>query len=318
MTLSRRHLVLAGLLAFAATPAQAEYPERPITLIVPFAAGGGTDISARTIAQYLEKEINGRIVVVNKPGAAGEIGLAEVAGAKRDGYTLGIINTPGIVTIPIERKARFSFGSFDFIAAVVDDPGTISVLDDNPIKTVADLVAEARKRPGEVSVGTQGVGSAGHISLLLLEQVTGVRLKPIPFTGASTSRNALLAGEIQATTANLGEALTFAKGQPWRILGVMAKERSPMSPDLPTFAELGYDIEAGSLRGIGGPKGLPAEVVKKLSDGLGRVVQNDRFRETAKATFQPLRFLPTSDYVATLTEADGQFQKLWKTKPWNQ
>jgi tripartite-type tricarboxylate transporter receptor subunit TctC len=307
---------VAGVLSQAA-PAAADYPERPITMVVPFAAGGGTDLSARTIAQFLEKEIGGKIVVVNKPGAAGEIGLAEVANAKPDGYTIGIINTPGIVTIPIEREARFKLDSFDMIAGVVDDPGTISVLESSPIKSIEDLVKAAKAKPGEITVGTQGVGSAGHIGVLLLEKAAGIDLKPIPFTGASTSRNALIAGEIQASMANLGEALTFAAGQPWRILGVMSPEPSPMAPDLPTFKSAGYDIEGGSLRGIGAPKGTPTEILEKLSAGIAEIVKNDEFKAIAKNTYQPLRYVPRAEYNETLNRADTTFRELWKTSPWN-
>ncbi|GGE53788.1 hypothetical protein GCM10007276_33590 [Agaricicola taiwanensis] len=307
---------VAGVLSQAA-PAAAEYPERPITMVVPFAAGGGTDISARTIAKFLEEEIGGKIVVVNKPGAAGEIGLAEVANAKPDGYTIGIINTPGIVTIPIEREARFSLDSFDMIAGVVDDPGTINVLESSPIKSIEDLVNAAKEKPGEITVGTQGVGSAGHIGILLLERAAGIDLKPIPFTGASTARNALLAGEIQASMANLGEALTFAAGAPWRILGVMSPEPAAIAPEVPTFKSAGYDIEGGSLRGIGAPKGTPTEVLDKLSAGLAKVVENEEFKTVSKNTYQPLRYVPRDEYNETLKRADTTFRELWKITPWN-
>ena len=301
-----------------AEPATAEYPEEPITIVVPFSAGGGTDTTARTVARFLEPEIGGPVVVVNRPGASGEIGLTEVATAEPDGYTLGIINTPGIVTIPIERETRFTVDSFDFLAGVVEDPATINVLESSEIETIEDLIAAARERPGEITVGTQGVGSAGHISLLLLEQAADVTFRPIPFAGAAPASTALLSGDIEATTANLGEALTFRDGNPWRILGVMSPVRSPMDEELPTFAEAGYDIIGGSIRGFGGPSGMPDDVLEKLSAALDRVVANPEFQKVAADTNQPLRYVPRDEYLEILAKSDEAHRALWAAKPWNE
>lgn len=313
-------LALAALAAvgLSALPAAAEYPEQPITIIVPFSAGGGTDLTGRTIAQFLEAELGSPVVVVNRPGAGGEIGLTELANAEPDGYTLGIINTPGIVTIPIERDPQFSMDSFDFIAGVVEDPATISVLEESGIADIAALVEAAKADPGGVTVGTQGIGSAGHISLALLEQAAGVEFLPVPFAGAAPARTALLAGEIQATTANLGEALNFSQGQPWTILGVMSPNPSPMSPDLPTFKSAGYDIVGGSIRGFGGPAGMPDEVVTKLSEAIASIVENPEFLEVTQETSQPVNYIPKDDYEAILERSQEIHQQLWETSPWRE
>lgn len=309
----------AVALAALGGPALAEYPEKPITIIVPFSAGGGTDLTGRTIAQYLQEELDSPVVVVNRPGAGGEIGLSELAGAEPDGYTLGIINTPGIVTIPIEREAQFSLDLFDFIAGVVEDPATISVMKDSGIATIEDLVAAAKAEPGSITVGTQGVGSAGHISLALLEQAAGIEFLPVPFAGAAPARTALLSGEIMATTANLGEALTFADGQPdWVILGVMTPNPSPMAPDVPTFKSAGYDIVGGSIRGFGGPAGMPEEVVSKLSAAIAKIAENPEFLKVAEETAQPVNYIPTDEYTAILEQSKTAHQALWDTKPWRE
>jgi tripartite-type tricarboxylate transporter receptor subunit TctC len=314
-----RRAILGAPLAFAAPRlAQAAWPERPVTLIVPFAAGGGTDISARVMAQYLERELGQPFVVQNRAGAGGGIGLSALSSAAPDGYTLGIINTPGIVTIPIERNPGWTMDSFTFIAGVVEDPGTFSVHPDSPHRTLRDLVEAARREPGRITVGTQGVGSAGHISMLLLEEAAGVRFEPVVYSGAAPSAVALMRREIVVSTANLGEALTFARQQPWRTLGVMSAERHPMAPDVPTFKEMGFDLRGGSLRGIGGPRGLPAEVVQRLSAAVGRVVANPEFQATSERTFQPLRYLGSAEYVAFLREADATHRALWRVRPWNQ
>jgi tripartite-type tricarboxylate transporter receptor subunit TctC len=315
--LKRVGIGLSIALGFAA-PTLAQYPDRPITLLVPFSAGGGTDITARTVAQFLEQELGTPVAVVNRPGAGGEIALSELAASDPDGYTIGIINTPGIVTIPIERDARFSVEAFDFLAGMVEDPATISVLSSSEIASIADLIDAARERPGEITVGTQGIGSAGHISLMLLEQAADVTFRPIPYSGAADARTALLSGDLEATTANLGEALTFAEGNPWRILGVMSPARSPMEDTLPTFAEAGYDIIGGSLRGFGGPAGMPDEVVTMLSEALGRVAENPEFQKAAADTNQPLRYVPRDEYLEFLATAERIHRELWAARPWTQ
>jgi tripartite-type tricarboxylate transporter receptor subunit TctC len=318
LRVTRRGLAAAAMGTFAAPHlAHAAWPERPLQLIVPFAAGGGTDISARTMAQFLERELGQPVVVQNRPGAGGEIGLSAIADARPDGYTIGIINTPGIVTIPIERSPRWSLASFTFIAGVVEDPTTFAVHPDSLIRNIADLIAAARAKPGEVTVGTQGVGSAGHISALLLEQAAGIRLECVSYAGSAPAAVALMRRDIQVTTASLGESLTFAQQQPWRVLGLMAPDRSELARDIPTCKEAGYDIRGGSLRGIGAPSGLPEAVVRRLSAAISNVLRHPDFREASVRTFQPLRFLDSADYVAYLREADAAHRALWRMRPWN-
>lgn len=297
--------------------ARAAWPERPLQLVVPFAAGGGTDISARTMAQFLERELGQPVVVQNRPGAGGEIGLSAIADARPDGYTIGIINTPGIVTIPIERTPRWSLASFTLIAGVVEDPTTFAVHPESPIRNIADLIAAAKAKPGEVTVGTQGVGSAGHISALLLEQAAGIRFECVSYAGSAPAAVALMRRDIQVTTASLGESLTFAQQQPWRVLGLMSSIRSEFARDVPTFKEAGYDIRGGSLRGIGAPRGLPEDVVRRLAAAIGTVLRNPEFREASARTFQPLRFLDSAEYVAYLQDADAAHRALWRLRPWN-
>lgn len=308
-----------ALLALASGAALAAWPERPITMIVPFAAGAGTDITARAVAQCMESQIRGAsVVVVNRPGASGDIGLSAIAQAAPDGYTLGIVNTPGVVSIPIERSTKWSLGSFEFLGNVAEAPGTISVHADSAIQTIPDLVKAARAAPGRISVGTQGNGSAGHISMLLLEKAAGIALAPIPFQGAAPARTALLGKVIETTMANVDEAVLFRTGAPWRILGVMSDARSPVAPELPTFKEAGYDIQAGSMRGFAGPKGMPAEVVTRLASAIKACADDPVFRERAAKSNLPIRYLPPKDYVHSLHLLDANLRELWRVKPWNQ
>ncbi|MCA3361681.1 MAG: tripartite tricarboxylate transporter substrate binding protein, partial [Roseomonas sp.] len=171
MKLSRRALIASALATPAIAKAQGGWrPDRQITMIVAYAAGGGTDTAARTVARFMEADLGQPVVVLNRAGAGGEIGFTELARARPDGYTIGFINTPTIVTVPIERRARFSLDDFSLIGNIVDDPGGMWVLPDSPYKSLADLLAAARANPGTIGYGTTGIGSDDHLAMLELER----------------------------------------------------------------------------------------------------------------------------------------------------
>lgn len=307
------------LIGFFPVPASAVYPEQPITMIVAYAPGGGTDLVARAIAPYIEKYLGGgaRIIVMNRSGAAGEIGYAALANAPRDGYTIGFINSPPVLTIPIERKSTFSWNNLDLLANVVDDPGNFAVNADSPFKNLADLAAFAKANPNVVSVGTTGSGTSPHLGMVLFEKIAGVKMNHIPFKGSSEVRTALAGKQIVVGAINLGEALQYAKsGTPMRNLGQMSQTRSVLAPDLATFKEQGFDIELTSLRGLATPKGLPAEIRERLVMATERAVADPMFQAQAAKFYSPVRFLPPAKYEAELREAEAQFRKLWAETPW--
>lgn len=309
-----------GLLPHLASAAAAsDYPNRPINMIVGYAAGGGSDLVVRTLAPFIEKELGkgAAIVVMNRPGAGGAIGFAELARAKPDGYTIGLINTPNVLTIPIERKSAFSWQSYDLLGNIVDDPGNFSVHTDSPIKNLKDLVAHAKAKPGDITVGTTGTGSDDHLAMLMFERGAGVKLTHIPYKGASEVRTALAGKQIGLGAINIGEALQFAKGGvPLRNLGVMSEERTDLAPMIPTFKEQGFDIQLASLRGLAAPKGLPDDIRDRLVKATERAIANPEFQAKALTIFAPLRYLPPQKYAAELKQGEAQFQKLWKEAPW--
>lgn len=314
---TRRALLGAGLasLALPGLARAAAYPEHPITLVVPFGPGGGNDVTARTLGQFLEKELGQPFVVQNRPGAGGEIGINAVADAKPDGYTFGILNTPGLVTIPIERKPRWTLESFTFVAGLVDDPGIIAVHPDSGIRTAADLVAAARKEEG-FTVAAQGLGSTSFLSVRLLEQVAGVRFEPVIYPSLPQGVMALGQKEVRGAAANLGEGQTMSEGKPWQVVGVMAEERSAVAPGIPTFREQGFDVTIGSLRGFVGPKGIPPEVTARLGAAIEKVFADPEFIALAQRTQQPLRLLRQGAYARHLQDSDTKFRALWAAKPW--
>src|SRR5687768_8252784 len=182
--------LLAIALILTAGAAAAAYPDKPITMVVAYSPGGGTDLIARHIQPFLEKYLGGgaRIVIVHRPGAGGEIGFAAIANAPADGYTIGFVNTPPLMTIPIERAAQFGGPQrFELLGNVIDDPCNFAVHADSEIRSLKDLAAYAKANPGKVTVGSSGIGSDDHLLMLMFERAAGVKMTHVPFKGASRS-----------------------------------------------------------------------------------------------------------------------------------
>jgi len=320
-TMLRRSLAAMTLCATAIVPglAHAAYPEQPIKMVVAYATGGGTDIIARLMAQYMQKHMgnNASIVVMNRPGAGGAIGFTEVVNAKPDGYTIGFINTPNVLTIPIERKVSFHWSNYDLLGNVVDDPGNFSVHADTPIKSLGELAAYAKANPGAVTYGTTGIGSDDHLAALMFERAAGVKLTHVPFKGGAEVHNAIASKQIFMAAMNIGEALQYQKGgTPLRHLGQMSDKRSNLAANVPTFKEQGFKVIMASLRGIAAPKGLPPAVREQLVNAVQKAVSDPEFQAKASNYFAPLRYLAPAAYAAELKEDEAEFQQLWQVMPW--
>lgn len=320
-TMLRRSLAAMTLCATAIVPglAHAAYPEQPIKMVVAYASGGGTDIIARLMAQYMQKHMgnNASIVVMNRPGAGGAIGFRELVNAKPDGYTIGFINTPNVLTIPIERKVSFHWSNYDLLGNVVDDPGNFSVHADTPIKSLGELAAYAKANPGAVTYGTTGIGSDDHLAALMFERAAGVKLTHVPFKGGAEVHNAIASKQIFMAAMNIGEALQYQKGgTPLRHLGQMSDKRSNLAANVPTFKEQGFKVIMASLRGIAAPKGLPPAVREQLVNAVQKAVSDPEFQAKASNYFAPLRYLAPAAYAAELKEDEAEFQQLWQVMPW--
>jgi tripartite-type tricarboxylate transporter receptor subunit TctC len=322
---TRRGLLAAGAAALAtplaphAANASEWMPDHPLTMIVAFAAGGGTDTAARTLARFMERDLGQPVVVTNRGGAGGEIGWAELARAKPDGYTIGFTNTPNIVTVPIERpQARFRFEDFAFIANIVDDPGGMWVRADSPVATLADLVEEARRRPGEVSYGTTGVGSDDHLAMLALQRLTGTSFLHVPFGGSSQVRTALLSRQLDLAVVNMAEGVSDWRQGLVRPLGAMATERWEGAAEVPTFRELGFDVVESSMRGVGAPAGVPRPVLERLAAAVHRALEHPEFKAAAAQQLLPLRYLGPDGYRAELLALRAHYEALWREHPWRE
>lgn len=291
------------------------WPDKPIEIVVGFAPGGGTDITARTLALYLEKELGGSVVITNKPGASGSIGLSYVARAKPDGYILGMTNMPGLLSIPIEREAGYQPSDFTYLANLVSDPSAFSVSMESPYKTLAELLVGIRAQPGKISVSSSGVGTDDHLLMVFFEKETGTQLNHVPFNGAAPQRNAVIGGHTEIGAMNVGEAMPY-QGSKVRILAQAGQIRSALAPDVPTFKEQGVNVLMSSERGLVGPKGLPAEVQKKLDDALAKIADNIEFRKKIESQFTELDYLPSAAWQERLKKANVELRALWARQRW--
>ncbi|HEY4253646.1 MAG TPA: tripartite tricarboxylate transporter substrate binding protein [Roseomonas sp.] len=321
----RSLLALGALRPFAglSRPALAQIagdwrPERSLSMIVAFAAGGGTDIAARLIGRFMERDLGQAIVVLNRPGAAGELGFAELARARPDGYTIGFINTPHIATIPIERRARFALRDFAPIANIVDDPSGLWVMPNSPYRTLADLIEDAKRRPETIGYGTTGVGSDDHLAVLALERAAGIRMLHVPYSGGAPIRTSLAAGTIPVASTNLSDCINDWRQGSLRPLVQMGATRWDRAPELPTARELGYDIVEGSMRGMAAPAGVPAPVLARLALAVQRTVAHPDFKAQAAQQNLPLRFLGPDAFADELNALDTRSRALWSRHPWHE
>lgn len=323
--MSGRRQLLAGAALLAApgiarSQAVAWPSERPVEVIIPFPAGGGVDVMARLVMPLVAAQIPGmRPVVTNRSGAAGQIGLEAIFNAAPDGYTLGATTLPAHNAIPMERPARFKAMDFTFLANVVGDANCFYVRADSPFRSVADLVAAARARPGQLTFGTTGVGSDDHLFMMNFEQAAQIPpLVHIPFAGAAPLIPQLLGGHMDLAAINVGDALLMKREGRLRILAQAAERRWEEAADVPTFREEGFDVVNGAERGLIAPPGLPDAITSRLTAAFAVALRDTDFLREAKRQFMPLHTLIGADYRAMAQRTEEQLQALWQRRPWRE
>jgi tripartite-type tricarboxylate transporter receptor subunit TctC len=261
-------LALSTLFILTAGIAIAEYPDRPITYIIPFNPGGESDITARLQEPVLEEILGVDINVTHKPGGGGAVAWSEFQRtAKPDGYTLIGVNIPHIIGQPLLRKdTGYETNGFDLIMWFHFTPNALIVRADSPFKTLKDFIDYAKAHPKVVTVGGSGSYSANHLETLRLEREAGIKLTYIPHTGTGPLAPAILGGHLTALMNY--SMLPVQLGDKVRVLAVASDERVETLPNAPTFKEQGYDIVGGAFRGVAAPKGTPKEITAKLADAF--------------------------------------------------
>ncbi len=294
-------LAVLGAAAYAA-----EYPTKPVTLLVAYPAGGETDIGGRIVANIAEKDLGQPLIVVNKGGAGGQIGWTELAKQKPDGYYIGFVNLPSLNThvLDPERKATFTLDSFVPIINQVVDPVCFYVKPESPYKTFKDLMEDAKKRPGKITMTTTGIMSNEHLGILLLEQAAKVKFRLVHFDGSAQINTALMGGQVDVGVDNVGGPWTSrVKGGQARPLVVMDTERSKFYPNIPTTVEQGYPkVLMSSSRGIVGPKGIPEPILKKLQAAFKKAMETPEHIEKMDKAGLAVRILVGDAYGKYIRE----------------
>ena len=271
--------------AFAWCPAASAqpYPSRPIHIIVPFAAGGITDVIGRALGQRLAEAFGQQVVVENKPGGGtGQVGTEYVAKSAPDGYTLLVTADATFVTAPhVYGKLPYdALNDFVPITALGISPQALVVHPSLPARTVGELVELAKSKPGAINYGTFGIGSSGHLNIILIEGMTGTKFTPVHYRGAAPGITDLIGGHIQMMIVSIGLVRQAWQAGQLKVLGFGSSTRLPQYPDVPTLAESGLPgYEAGSWYGLAAPKGTPPDVVAKLNAETQRIFNDPAFRE---------------------------------------
>jgi len=270
----------AIVLAFA-LPAAAQYPDRPVTLLNGYPAGGNVDIVSRLLAEGMKARFPKGMVIVYRPGAAGSVAVAELTRAQPDGYT--IILSPHsalVIAAQVQELAYKTPDDYDPYANVVSYYPMLAVRTESPYRTLKDLVAAARADPGKISVGSPGEGTSSHLNLEMLMLAADVKMIHTPFKGWAQSGPALLGGHIDAVVAQPAELKGQVDGKRARVLAAFQPSRHPVFPDVPTAKEAGYEVHNGVWFLLMAPKGTPAPVLKYLHDAARETIQDPKFAQT--------------------------------------
>jgi tripartite-type tricarboxylate transporter receptor subunit TctC len=293
-------LIFAFMTAIVGSAYAADYPTKPITLMVPYPAGGSSDVGARIVAAIAEKQIGQPIVVVNKAGAGGQVGWTELARQKPDGYYLGAINLPHLLTAVLDPERKATFKAEDIVPIISQalDPTTVSVRPDSPWKTLKDLIDDAKKRPGQIPAGIVGYLQDDEIGYFQLAEAAGIEMRLVYFDGAAPAITALLGKHVDVLFCTVADNFTQWKAGRIRMLTIMDKERTKFYPDLPTTAELGYPtVISASTRGIAGPKGIPDPILKKLYDVFKNAMMTKEHMDRLENAGMPVKIMVGDEFV---------------------
>jgi tripartite-type tricarboxylate transporter receptor subunit TctC len=308
---------LAALAAAASLPAWAQpgataggYPQRPVELIVPFAAGGGTDVLARALAETMRRHFAQPVIVMNRAGASGAVGWSELAAAKPDGYKLAII-TVEMTMIPHMGLTKITSDDVVPIARLNADPATIAVRADSPFKTLEDFLAAAKKDTGGVRIGNAGPGSLGHLAAAALEDKVGVQFNHLPYRGANPAVLDLLGGHIEAVAVTPVEVATYVAAGKIRPLAIMGDRRIQAGwEQVPTLRERNIDLVIGGWRGLAAPKNTPPEIIQQLRTVMARTLQEPELRAIMAKQNMGEGYLDQPGFVEVIARDNAVFKQL--------
>jgi tripartite-type tricarboxylate transporter receptor subunit TctC len=304
--------LLLALLTFTAHAQEPPFPQRgPLEITVLFPAGSSADITARMLADGMTRHLGQRVLVVNRPGAGGAIGYKYVAAQKPDGYSM-VWNSNSISTTFHSGQLNFDYQAFDAVARVLAESVVVAVRSDAPWRTLTDLVADAKAKPKEISVGHSGIGSHTHISLAALVRAAGVEVNEVPFAAAQVVPS-LVGGHVNAVVQFPGALAAPMKQGQLRLLVALTQSRDPAWPEVPTARELGFEVALDAWRGIAVPRGTPRQVITALESAIRRTVESSEFLRGSETLGVRPAFLPAEEFSALVAKEDAELSRLMQT-----
>src|SRR5918911_5171352 len=291
----RALLGVALALVIACASAQEAFPSKPITMIVPFPPGGVADIVGRPLAQTMQKTLKQPVVVVNRTGAGGAVGMAAVAKAPPDGYTI-LMGLSSISIFPVSDRINgknppYELDDFAPIALVTADPTVLVVRADGPYKTLKDFVDAAKKSPGKINYSSSGVYGTLHVAMEIFANAAGIKLFHVPYGGGGPAVTALLAGQVEASAQGPAAAIGHIKAGKMRALASWGTQRLKLLPDIPTFKEQGYDAEFYIWTGVFVPASTPPAVIQKLRAAVKDAATSEDFKAAMEEVSTPVAYL---------------------------
>jgi tripartite-type tricarboxylate transporter receptor subunit TctC len=301
--------LLVGILSLTAAAQEPPFPQRgPIEITVLFPAGSSADVTARMLANGMEKHLAQRVLVVNRPGAGGAIGYKHVAAQKPDGYSL-VWNSNSISTTYHSGQLNFDYKAFDAVARVLSESVVVAVRSDAPWRTLDELIAEAKAKPKAVSMGHSGVGSHTHISLAALASAAGIEVNEVPFAAAQVVPS-LVGGHVSVVVQFPGALAAPLKQNQIRLLASLTQSRDPAWPDVPTAREQGVEVALDAWRGIAVPRGTPSAVISQLENSIKATTSSAEFvSQSEKLGVRPA-FLPAAQFSSLVAKEDAELSRL--------
>ena len=300
-------LIAAGCGGGEGTEGKVEYPTKPITLIVPWNAGGDTDAIWRTVGKYLEKELGQTIVIQNIGGGSGAVGAQEALQAKPDGYTL-LAGHDSIALSYVLGKTEFSYSDFEPIALMTSNPEIVATVTGSQFTDMDKVIAYAKEHPGELTFGAS-LGSTSHYTPAAIEAATGIDFKMVGYEGTADRMTAVLGGHINFGGVSIPAAKEYVAAKKMILLGIASEERDPNLPDTPTLKEQGIDVISRTNRGLFAPKETPEEIIQILRDALEKVSEKPEFQADIEKLGTYVQFMG-DDYGAWLEENQAQMDKV--------
>ncbi|CAN5567435.1 tripartite tricarboxylate transporter substrate binding protein [soil metagenome] len=300
--INRRSALVASiaLSISALCAAQGAFPTKPITLIVPFPPGGLADLVARPVAEAMTRELGQPVVIENKAGAGGGIGMSQVAKSRADGYTI-LMALSSLTVIPeadvvIGRSPMFALADLRPIVRYTGDPTVLAVRADAPWKTVKDFVEDAKKRPGAINYGSSGNYGTMHVPMEILAQTAGIKMTHVPFTGAGPAVVALLGGQIDAVSSGPATVLQHVKAGKLRVLAQWGTGKLASMPDVPTLKDSGYNAEYAQWSGLFIPSATPEPVAQRLRAAAVAAAQDPKVRDVINNAGSPILFMDSPEF----------------------